>query len=316
MAQEIAIDVSRWQGDIDWPSVTAPIAIIKMTGGDDGLYVDSKANRNYYGAKAAGKAIGMYHFAGGHDAVNEADFFIAACSPLEQDDVMVLDWELNGHPDPVGWCTAFVRRVKERTGVTPMFYTNASRLSADRDAQDRVRYLDWSPVVAEGCGLWVAHYDIDPQGDVPIKWWTWYVMHQYTSTGRMPGIGGNVDINVFFGSVVQFKRYGYAPSDVVPPNVPVPPVVHVPVPEHPATPLPEQPPVVVPPTPDPAPVDTPDPLPTPTPVPGPAPEPVPTPSPEPEPVAPAPVVVVKNSALAVISALAALASALMVWLRT
>lgn len=313
MAQEIAIDVSKWQGDIDWPRVTAPIAMIKMTGGDDGLYVDSKANRNYYQAKANGKAIGMYHFAGGKDAANEADFFIAACSPLEQDDVLALDWELNGHPDPVGWCRTFIQRVVERTGIRPLFYTNASRLTADRDAQNITRYLDWTPVVNQNVGLWVAHYGIDPADNVPIKWFPTYAMHQYTSTGRMPGIAGDVDLNVFFGSVVQFKKYGY---NVVNPPVPQPPAIPDPIPGNQPGPLPQEPPVVVPEPTPPAPAPAPDPVPAPAPAPAPTPVPVPEPAPAPTPVPPEPVVVVKNSALAIIAALAALASALMVWLRT
>src|SRR4051812_45665718 len=101
-----AIDVSTYQGNIDWKAVKASgiqIAIIKMGGADAGLYTDSKANQNYYGAKAAGLAVGCYYFAGPGSAANQADHFVSLCSPLEKDDVLVLDWEIQA-ADPVGFC--------------------------------------------------------------------------------------------------------------------------------------------------------------------------------------------------------------------
>jgi lysozyme len=245
-----AIDVSQWQGNINWSAVPQPIAILKMSGGDAGLYVDSKANQNYYGAKAAGKLIGGYHFAGGGDPANEADFFVAAMSPLEENDVLVLDWEIE-HPDPVGWCTTFVNRVHERTGTWPLFYTNGSRLNQ----------YDWSPV-RNNCGTWVAWYGMDPEGSLPVS--GMYVMHQYTSDGSVPGIAGRVDLDAWFGTLDQFKMYGWHSTQPVPEPTPEP----EPVP--PPNPIPD------PPTPEPVPEPEPEPIPEPTPEP-----PVPQPKPEP-----------------------------------
>lgn len=198
MAETAAIDVSQWQGVINWSAVNVPIAIIKMSGGDAGLYTDSKANANYYGAKNAGKAIGGYHFAGGGNPENEADFFVACMSPLEKDDVLVLDWERE-HADPVGWCTRFVNRVHERTGVWPLFYTNTARF---------VAHAGFAPVVAN-CGLWIADYRYTPAQDVPCG--HPYVMHQYSSSGSVPGIAGRVDVDTWFGTVAQFRKYGWQP---------------------------------------------------------------------------------------------------------
>lgn len=300
MAQEEAIDVSKYQNtpykshDIRWDQVPQPIALIKMTGGDDGLYVDPKANYNYYGAKAAGKAIGMYHFAGGGNPENEADFFIAACSPLEENDVLALDWELDKFAgDPVEWCRRFIQRVIDRTGVIPMFYTNAARLFADRDQNNTMRYLDWSPVANLNCGLWVAHYGVAPEDNVVIKSWNTYVMHQYSSTGVVDGIEGNVDLNVWFGTVLQFKAYGFHSAGNIP--APTPGPVVSPNPEPPV------PPVEVP-APEPSPQPVPDPTPTPVPV-------TPTPGPDPVPT-------VKTSLLAVIAALTAAIAAFLAWLHS
>lgn len=247
MAHIEAIDVSQWQGNINWSAVNRPIAIIKMSGGDAGLYTDSFANQNYYGAKAAGKLVGGYHFAGGGDPVNEADFFVAAMSPLEENDVLVLDWEIE-HANPVGWCQTFVQRVHDRTGIWPLFYTNGARLNQ----------YDWSPV-RNNCGTWVAWYGRDPEGNLPIS--GNYVMHQYTSGGGVPGIAGRVDLDAWFGTLEQFKKYGYHAPQPAPTPTPAP----VPVPEPAPVPPPE--PVPDPPKPDPVPEPVPSPVPAPTPAP-------------------------------------------------
>ena len=235
-----AIDTSQWQGTIAWPVVKSSgveIAIIKMSGGDAGLYTDSKANANYYGAKSAGLAIGGYHFAGGGNATNEADFFISCMSPLEKDDVLVLDWEIP-HANPVGWCLEFVNRVHDRTGVWPLIYMSGSTVTS----------YNWNPVL-QNCGLWVANWNNNPNVDVLNQT---YVMHQYTSDGSVSGINGRVDLDAWFGSVDQFKKYGFQPTPPVVPPVTPPPVVITPV----------TPPVVVPPV-TPPPVVKPEPTPYP-----------------------------------------------------
>lgn len=204
-----AIDVSQWQGVINWSAVPSEIVMMKMSGGDAGLYYDSKASVNYMGATAAGKAVGMYHFAGGGDPIQEADFFIAACSPLAKNDVMVLDWEI-AHGNPVGWCQSFIQRVIDKTHTIPIIYMNTSTENT----------YNWKPIVDMNVGLWVADYRFTAQQNVPIKRWPTYIMHQFTSSGAEPGIGGRVDVNEWFGSKAQFQKYGYQPQ-VTPPPAPV-----------------------------------------------------------------------------------------------
>lgn len=234
------IDVSFYQGNIDWNAVKASgieIAIIKMGGSDVGLYSDSKANQNYYGAKAAGLAIGMYYFFGGGDPENEADHFLSLCSPLEQGDVMCIDYEIQ-HPDPVGYCLRIANRIHDRAGMWPLFYANGSTINSH----------DWSPV-RNNCGTWVAWYGQDPEGNLPIS--GPYVAHQYTSSGSVPGIAGRVDMDAWFGSLDQFKLYGYQPSGPAPEPTPEP------------QPIPPPQPVPDPPQPEPTPEPTPDPAPAP-----------------------------------------------------
>jgi len=230
-----ALDVSRWQGDINWAAVKGAgyqIAVIKISGGDDGLYYDSKANQNYSNAKANGLSVGGYHFAGGTDPVAEAEYFVKGMSPFEENDVFVLDWEVQ-NPDPVGWCTRFVNHVHDLANVWPLIYMNGSTLNSQ----------DWSPVT-NNCGVWVAWYGQDPNADLPVKYP--YIMHQYTSGGSVPGISGNVDLDAWYYDIPTWDKYGWhAPQTPVEPKPPVvePPVVEPPVVEPPVV----EPPVVEPP---------------------------------------------------------------------
>lgn len=234
------VDISQWQGA--YQDYGTPILIIKVSGGDNGVYFDSQATNNYNRATADGKAVGMYHFAGGTDPIVESNFFIRACSPLAENDVLVLDWEVS-HPDPVGWCKAFVENVHSQTGVWPLLYINLSTLRAH----------DWS-LVLNNCGLWLAAWNGDPEADIDTGGHP-YVMQQYQGTP--------LDRDAWFGSIDQFRAYGYhAPSQ----NPPVPaettvdppitePVITPPLPDNPVTtitpipsaPVPNTPPATSPP---------------------------------------------------------------------
>lgn len=242
-----AIDISNWQGAVDFSQVPQEIVIIKASEGD--TYIDPYLFRNYDEAKHKyGKAVGMYHFARGGDPVAEANWFIRCCQPLEQFDVFVLDWEIQ-HPDPVGWCTAFLNRVHELTGTWALIYMNGSTLNS----------YNWDDIRSRS-GTWVAWYDRDPDVNLPVS--GWYTMHQYTSSGTVPGIAGRVDMNAFYGTVEQFKKYGWNATTTETTPEPTPD----PTPQPP-TPTNPEPPVIPEPSPEPAPIPLPAPIPTPVPLP-------------------------------------------------
>lgn len=247
-------DISYAQGQYNMASNGDPIIVMKMSGADGAghaMYYDSQASRNYNNAIAAGKAVGMYHFAGGGDPIAEADWFVGAVSPLAENDVLIVDiergqtWDVRS-PEPVGWTLAFVTQVHSRTGVWPWVYMNISTVNGS----------NWMPVL-NNCGLWLAAPSYGFDDGVPVS--------QGLIIAQQGPIVGGVDTDAFFGSLDQFKAYGYHAHHDPAPN---------PEPTPPPTPAPD-------PTPTPSP--TPEPAPAPTPTPEPTPEPGPTPTPEPQP---------------------------------
>lgn len=229
-------DISYAQGAYDMGSNPDPAVMMKMSGAytvSKSLYYDSQAARNYNNAVAAGKVPLMYHFAGGGDPVAEADWFVKAVSPLAENDVLALDWEIE-NSDPVGWVTAFVNEVFNRTSVWPWVYMDIDRLNS----------FDWSGIL-DKCGLWCAAPSFSFDAQLPVK---------YTVIAQQGPIENGVDTDAFFGDVDQLKKYGYHVAPVTTPQPPVPAPDPTPVPPTPA------------PVPDPAPVPENPPQPTPPPV--------------------------------------------------
>jgi len=103
------VDVSRWQGDIDWSAVAADgitFAMIKCGGGDDGLYEDRKFEQNIQGALANGIQVGVYFYSGAsnaREAYDEASYCISLIRDYQITYPVAFDWELDGDYDSVRW---------------------------------------------------------------------------------------------------------------------------------------------------------------------------------------------------------------------
>ncbi len=211
------IDVSHWQDEIDWQQVAdagISFAIAKATQGRS--YVDPTYETNKAGAEAAGIAFTAYHFAEPdatpHDAVAEADHFVAVAGLGPGNLVPALDLERTGglsSVDLTRWVLRWLDRVTELTGVRPMVYTSPNGWS--------VRTADTSAVADAGYAvLWLAHWDV-PEPTVPgLGWggdgWTFW---QFSDCVFVPGIEGCVDGDWFGGASLDELRI--AVPDVTPP---------------------------------------------------------------------------------------------------
>ena len=95
------IDVSDWQGFIDYSQVAASgIQIVYIRSSEGFSYVDSQFENNYKNAKAAGLKVGFYHYLTARtveDAVNQATFFVSTISGKSPDCKLAMDFESFGN---------------------------------------------------------------------------------------------------------------------------------------------------------------------------------------------------------------------------
>lgn len=232
MAQIRGIDISRWQGIIDWQAVkddaNARFAMIKIGGSDDGFYQDGQAVRNMGEARRVGIPRGVYIYLGGaHRVVEEVQHIkncLAAIGGLQQGEVLALDWE-EQTADEVGYVSGIAQGLIDARQPSPMIYMSLSRVTGQ----------DWSRLVKINNGLWVAAWGdndaIPEDNEVPgSDEWPFWAIWQFSSTGTIRGIAGRVDLNVFNGDVATFQKYGVQGAVPSPPPAPVP--LPAPAPAH------------------------------------------------------------------------------------
>jgi lysozyme len=197
------IDVSYHQGTVDWPQVAAAgkrFAFVRASAGT--LTADTAYATNRPGARAAGLAVGSYHYANPdtapNDAGNEASWFLRNATIASGDLLPVLDLEVSNGLDPAAltaWAQTWLSQVSAATGVRPIIYTNAGFWSSS------MANTDW--FARNGYAvLWIAHWTTASQPNVPAGGWggNGWTFWQHTDAGTVPGISGPVDLDRFNGS--------------------------------------------------------------------------------------------------------------------
>jgi hypothetical protein len=215
-----AVDISQYQGNIDMASLPS-IVVMKMSGGDNGLYFDADAATNYKNAKDAGKHVGGYHINGWVlGAVQEASWFLRAMSPKAENDVYCLDLEKSDVPVPSNGPQYVMDQINylATQGITSgLLYMSLATLNA----------FDWSGPLSKW-GLWLADWAVSPQANIPTT--RVYVMQQYND-------GPSYDHDEWFGTVEEFDKYGYhAPQ--APAAQPTPTAAPTPAPQPAPAPAP------------------------------------------------------------------------------
>lgn len=203
------IDVSHWQGDIDWLEVAkddVKFAFIKATEGI--TYTDPKFRRNAMGADAAGLKVGFYHFlrVDNTNPEKEAENFVNAIQPYRY------EWLVCDVEDAKGkdsdWIIQYTRRwlaeVEKRTGKRPLVYTYV--YFAKMFLGDRLK--DYP--------LWLAHYTSASSPSKSTGWGEDWVCWQYSDQGSVKGIRGHVDLNwmkpEFFNTSAQLTQFRDVPA--------------------------------------------------------------------------------------------------------
>ena len=191
------IDVSSWQGNIDWNRVRASgieFAIIKAGGSDAGFYKDKRFEQNVRGAAEAGVHVGAYYFVGplcnsAEAGALDAYKFHQIIKDFTLDYPVYIDFEAPSGRDKQGNTDAAYAfcSYMESLGYYAGIYASDVSGFKDRLIPDQLVRFD----------KWVAKYSTY-EPDVIKNWGMW----QYSSKGNIPGISGYVDMN--------FSRNDYA----------------------------------------------------------------------------------------------------------
>lgn len=197
----LGVDVSAYQGDIDWQKVAEAgieFAFIRVGfrgyGAEGTLNPDQKFLQNLEGAKAAGVKVGVYFFSQAitvAEAEEEARFVLENLAGAALDYPVVFDWEtISGarartdgmKGDLLTDCAVAFCSVIERAGYTPMIYYG---LHLGYEMYDLSRLTSYD--------VWYPQYGVKKPG-----MYYDYRIWQYTDRGTVPGIDTKVDMNLAF----------------------------------------------------------------------------------------------------------------------
>lgn len=193
---KIGVDVSAWQGEVNWPLVKAAgmefvMLRLAMRGSTEGgLWVDDYAQANYRGAKDAGLEVGGYFFSQAltpEEAIEEAEFILELVKDWKLEMPIVFDWEQtwgrtsNMDPRTLTDCAKAFCQTIEAAGFEAMVYFNMNQAYEDLYLEELAEY-----------DFWLALYESDMVFPYKVDMW------QYSCTGSVPGVEGAVDLNIWF----------------------------------------------------------------------------------------------------------------------
>ena len=195
------IDVSRYQGEINWQTVAAAgyrFAIIRATVGNH--YTDPRFYVNWQGAKNSGLLVSAYHVVKpGHSAESQIERLVDALGDRAPDLPLVLDVEL-ADDQPKNTITAVTldsaKLLAERRGRKPIIYTGGWFWNPNIN-----RLAEWNDY-----DLWIAHYGVSSP-TLPLDWMAWRFW-QYSESGSVAGVQSrNTDLNWFQGTIDDLLAY-------------------------------------------------------------------------------------------------------------
>lgn len=198
------IDVSYYQGKIDWQKVSDAgihFAYIKATEGGD--RVDPKFLHNWNGAKEAGVARGAYHFMYWCRRAKEQAAWFISNVPGDDGDALppVLDVEWNsrsktcprriGRDDAIAKIKVMLAAMEAHTGKRPIIYTDPKFHREVLEGE----FTDYQ--------FWLRSVAAKPEAKYRARKWAFW---QFTTTGRVHGVAGPVDRNSFNGTLAEWQR--------------------------------------------------------------------------------------------------------------
>lgn len=195
------VDIANYQAGINIAAMTTTdFVIVKATQGT--WYTSPSFVKQYSDAKAAGKLLGIYHYAEGGNYKAEADYFLKIIGNRVGEAILCLDWEdtdnstFNSGKDRT-WVKNWCDYVASKTNVKPLVYTSQSFMKNISGIGDY--------------GLWIAQYANNNSTDYQTTPWNEgaysCAIRQYSSHGRIKGYNGDIDLDKFYGDATAWKKY-------------------------------------------------------------------------------------------------------------
>lgn len=198
------IDISNHNGSIDFKAVkNNGIGLVYIKATEGTTYTDANLSVNYTGALEVGLKIGFYHFLVGtsipetqaenfYNNIKDKENGLKPCLDVEKDNFDVMDYTLR-----------FIKKFEALSNLPLCIYTGGYFANDNLDSR-----LAKYP-------LWIAHYGVETPMETNI-WGKAYVGHQYTESGTVKGISGNVDLDNFFDGILISEIQGYVVTDYLP----------------------------------------------------------------------------------------------------
>lgn len=194
--EDSGIDVSQWQGEIDFASVRAAgVTVVYIRACEGADAEDPYFERNSAAADAAGLHIGYYHYVTARSAAQaraQAAYFYSLIRGRPADCRPAMDYESFGnlpHAAINAIAAAYLAQLEELCGTKPLLYTDAYR------AQNL-----WDEALAD-YPLWVADYSSGGSVPASLGPWSTAAALQYTDAGRVNGVTDAVDRDRFRAAV-------------------------------------------------------------------------------------------------------------------
>lgn len=193
--QFVGVDVSHYQGEINWANVVPRQDFIFIKATDGITDVDSKFHENAKSLEGFNVPSGAYHFyEPSHDPIKQADNYLKQISQYSLELRPVLDIEISSGvsvAEIAKNALAWLKHVEEKTGCQPIIYT----------------YSDyWNQYLGKDFNdydYWLADYNKAPT--LPSSRTSWQIW-QYTDRGRISGLDNVVDQNIFQGTKDEFSK--------------------------------------------------------------------------------------------------------------
>ena len=213
-------DISRYQKGINIAAVPCDFVIVKASqGSSKSVYPTFKEQIEQ--ADSLGKYLGVYHYASQGGAIAEAEKFLRTVDKYIGRAILCLDWEGQDNPNfgNPEYAIAWLKYVKQKTGITPFIYMSKSVCRQYKSRWDA------------SFPLWMAEYaNYQYTGYKSTPWtdaygygpWTNCQIFQYSSRGRLPGYSKDLDLDLSYISAEEWMMYARGEIEHTQPDTKLP----------------------------------------------------------------------------------------------